>query len=169
MASSEVVPITGDGRGASALSDFLRHTTVYERAGAALPRDLIQFGFLGSIVVIATGLLALAFPSPQAIEHGGFFLVLGGMAAGLASFLHALAVPAILCGLALLGLDVYLMRVPSSEQWRGAVVAQAAAGGIGGALATIFLALLLLKLAIWIAIIACAIALGLAILAALAV
>jgi hypothetical protein len=60
--------------------------------------------------------------------------------------LCTLAVPAILCGLALLGLDLYLMEGRRSEHWRGAVVAQAAAGGVGGFVGVAFLALMLLNL-----------------------
>jgi hypothetical protein len=146
----------------SALSDFLRHTTVYERAGAVIPRDLLRFGFVGSLVVIGTGLMALLFPSPQSIKQGDFFLLFGSQAAGLASFLHALAIPAIVCGLGLLALDLYLMRVPTSEHWRLAVVAQAAAGAASGALCTLFLALLGLNAALRIPAITCLVAVGFA-------
>ncbi|HYJ00355.1 MAG TPA: hypothetical protein VEX36_11865 [Thermoleophilaceae bacterium] len=166
-AFKEMAPVAGE-QGRSALSDFLTHTRVYERAGGVIPRDLLQFGFLGSVVVIGTGLVALILPSPNSIQDGGFFLVWAGQAASLVSFLHALAVPAILGGLALLGLDLYLMRVPTSERWRSAVVVQAAAGGAGGILSTLFLALLVFNLAIWIAIIACGVAVLIAVLAGLA-
>lgn len=157
MASTDLLP-RPPGGGGSALSDFLGHTTIYEKAGAVVPRDLVQFGLLGSVVVMVTGLVALVLPSPGSISHGGFFLVLGSTEAGLDSFMHALAVPAMLCGALLLGLDVYLMRVPTSEHWRWAVVGQAAAGGVGGGLGVIFLALVILNLAIWIALIACGLA-----------
>jgi hypothetical protein len=157
MASTELVPSVPED-GGSALSDFLSRSTVYEKAGAVIPRDLLQFGYFGSMVVIGTGVLALVFPSPESVHHGGFFLLLGSQAADLVSFLHAIAIPAIVCGLALLGLDVYLMRVPTSEHWRSAVVAQAAAGGVGGTLCTLFLVLLLLNLMIWVLLIACGVA-----------
>lgn len=45
-----------------------------------------------------------------------------------ARVMRALAIPAIPCGLALLGLDLYLMERRQSEHWRAAVVAQAAVG-----------------------------------------
>jgi hypothetical protein len=154
MSSKELVPTPADSNG-SALSQFLSRTIDYNKAGAVIPRDLLSFGLLGSIVVIATGLLALVFPGPGAVRHGGFFLVLGTQAAGLDSLMHAIAIPAILCGLALLALDLYLMRVPTSQQWRSAVVAQAAGGGLGAALSALFLALVLLNLVIWVVAIVC--------------
>jgi hypothetical protein len=167
MATSDLVP-SSDAGGGSALKDFLSHTTIYEKAGAVLPRDLVQFGLLGSGAVILGGLVALLLPDPNSIRMGGFFLVLGPMEAGLAGFMHALAVPAIVCGLLLLGLDVYLTRVPTNEHWRWAVVGQAAAGGVGGGLGVLFLALALLNLAIWIAIICACVALGLMLIGVLA-
>lgn len=148
--STNLVPRSDDD-GASALGDFLRRTTIYETAGAVIPFGLLRFGLLGSVAMIATGLLALAFPSAEAIRGGDFFLVLGDEAAGIASLVRALAGPAIVVGLSLLVLDLYLMRTPVSERWRTAVVVQAAAGGVGGALGTLFVALLVLNLAIWIA------------------
>jgi hypothetical protein len=150
-ASTDLVPRADDDDGPSALADFLGRTTIYETAGAVIPFDLLRFGLLGSVAVIATGLLALVFPSAEAIRGGDFFLVLGDEAAGIAALLRALAGPAIVVGLGLLVLDLYLLRTPTSERWRTAVVAQAAAGGIGGALGTLFVALLVLNLAIWIA------------------
>ena len=152
MASTDLVPSSGDASG-SALKDFLSHSTIYEKAGAVMPRDLVQFGLYGSGVVILTGLVALVLPKPWSISHGGFFLVLGGPETHLDALMHHLAVPAIVCGLLLLGLDVFLMLVPTGEHWRWAVVGQAAAGGVGGLLGVIFLALLILNLAIWIALI----------------
>jgi hypothetical protein len=166
-AAIDLVPSSPED-GGSALSDFLSRSTVYEKAGSVIPRDLLQFGFLGSMVVIGTGVLALVFPSPESVHHGGFFLLLGSQAADLVSFLHAVAIPAIVCGVALLGLDVYLMRVPTSEHWRAAVVVQAVAGGAGGTLCTLFLVLLVLNLVIWMAIIACAVMVVFVVLAVLA-
>jgi hypothetical protein len=156
MATPPVLPASDEQY--SALSSFLRRTVTYGPK-AVIPRDLLQFGFLGASVVIATGLLAFAVPTPAAIAHGHFFWVLGGFAADLAACLHTLAVPAILCGLGLLGLDFYLMQVPTSERSRPAVVAQAVAGGASAALGTVFLALLLFNLMIWIALIVGAVAL----------
>jgi hypothetical protein len=158
VARSDLLPAGAPDDGGSALSEFLRRTTIYEDAGAVMPRDLVSFGLLGSLVVIATGVLALILPSPEAIRDGGFFLVLGDQAAGLVELLRGLAVPAIVCGIALLLLDVHLMTTPTGEQWRSAVVAQAAAGGVGGALGTLFLALLIFNLAIWIALVCLALA-----------
>jgi hypothetical protein len=168
MASTDLVPSSPDGGEGSALSDFLSRTTIYEHAGAVIPRDLLQSGFFGSIVVILTGLLALVFPGADSIRDGGFFLVLGGQVADLASIMRAAAVPAIVCGLALLGLDLYLMRTPSSDYGRTAVVAQAAAGGVGGMVSTVFLALVILNLAIWVALIVCGAAVVLLVLGVMA-
>jgi hypothetical protein len=167
MASTDVVPRRPDDDG-SALGGFLNRCTDYEKAGAVIPRDLLQFGLVGSIVVIVTGILAFIVPSPESIRQGDFYLVLGGTAADIGEIMRALAVPAILCGLALLGLDLYLMEGRRSEHWRGAVVAQAAAGGLGGFVGVIFLALILLNLVLWILIAAVVTACCLALLAGLA-
>lgn len=168
MVSTDLAPSSPDGSEGSALSDFLSRTTIYEQAGAVIPRDLLQFGLLGSIVVIATGLLALVFPGSASIRHGGFFFVFGGQVADLASIMEAAAIPAIVCGIALLGLDLYLMRTPSSDYGRAAVVAQAAAGGVGGAVSMVFLALVILNLAIWAILIACGVAIVLLMLGVMA-
>lgn len=168
MSIDELVPREPPGGERSALSDLLSRSVIYERAGGVIPHDLLQFGFFGSLVVIVTGLLAVVFPDATSIRAGDFFLVLGGTAADLSSLLHALAIPAILGGFALLLLDIYLMDVPRSERWRGAVVAQAVAGGLGGVLGTLFLALLIFNLAIWIAIIAVGLAIVLGVLGAAA-
>jgi len=121
MGSTDLAPEPSEG--GSALGDFLSRSVVYEKAGAVIPRDLLQFGLYGSIVVIATGILALIIPSAESIRQGDFYLVLGGTAADIGALLHALAIPSIVCGLALLGLDLYLMEGRRSEYWRGAVVA----------------------------------------------
>jgi hypothetical protein len=155
MASADLVPGSPGGGERSALSDLLSRSIIHEKAGAVVPRDLLQFGLLGSIVVILTGLLALVFPGAESIRHGGFFFLFGGQVADLASIMEAAAIPAIVCGIALLGLDLYLMQTPSSDYGRAAVVAQAAAGGVGG---TVFLALVILNLAIWAILIACGVA-----------
>lgn len=167
MAVTDLVP-GSSASGGSALKDLLAHSVVYEKAGAVIPRDLLQFGLFGSIVVIVTGLLALVLPDPASISRGEFFLVLGSTAASLDSLMHGLAIPAIVCGVLLLGLDIYLMQVPTSEQWRWAVVGQAAAGGAGGVLCVVFLALVVLNIALWIAICACILAGCCALLAGLA-
>jgi hypothetical protein len=155
--STELVPDPSEG-GGSALADFLRHSVIYEKAGAVIPCDLLSFGLLGSLVVIGTGLLALIFPSPHAVAQGQFFLLLASEAAGLDAFMKHLAVVAICSGAALLVLDLFLMHVRTSAHWRWAVVGQAAMGGLGGALCTLFLVLAVLNLALWIAIIACGVA-----------
>ena len=56
-------------------------------------------------------------------------------------------------------LDAYLMLVRTSARWRSVVVVQAAVGGTGGAICAIFLALMILNLAIWVAIVALALVL----------
>jgi hypothetical protein len=154
MRSSDLLPTPPSSR-RSALKDLLASSTVYEKAGAVIPKDLLQFGLFGSALVIATGCLALILPSPASISQGDFFLVLGSTAAGLDSVLHDLAIPAIVSGALLLGLDIYLMHVPTSEQWRWAVIGQATVGGAGGGLGVVFLALVILNIALWIAIFAC--------------
>jgi hypothetical protein len=166
MASTELIPgpSAADDNG-SALKAFLDRTTIHETAGAAIPRDLLQFGLYGSLLVIASGILALIAPSPESIRSGDFFLILGTPAASLEAFMHALAVPAIVGGLLLLGLDLYLSQVRSSEHWHTAVVAQAAAGGVGGLVGVVFLALLLINLVLWVLIIACGLGLCLMVLA----
>ncbi len=83
----------------------------------------MRFRLYGSIVCIATGLLALLFPTADSIRHGGFFPVLATPAADLQSVMHAAAIPLIVCGVALLALDPYLMQggAPSTgapQSWR---------------------------------------------------
>lgn len=157
MASNELVPVSEEE---SALESLLRRAVPYEGLGAVMPRDLVQFGLYGSGIVILAGLIALALPDPSSIRHAHglfhahFFLILGPVEAGLVGFMQALAVPAIVCGVLLLGLDVYFTQVPTTEQWRWAVVGQAAAGGVGAGAGVIFLALLILNVVVWILIIA---------------
>lgn len=151
MASTDLVPRSPDD-GGSALDAFLSRSVIYERAGAVIPRDLLRFGLYGTIIIIATGALALVFPTAPAIRHGQFFLLFATQAASMETVMHAAAIPLIASGVALLVLDVYLMQGRHSEQWRSAVVAQAAAGGVGGVVATVFLALVILNLMLWIAI-----------------
>lgn len=149
MSSPDLLPVpTGDD---NALRSLLNRAVPYEKAGAVIPFDLIRFGLLGSIVVICTGLLALIMPSAESVRDGGFYLVLGGLAAEVTSLMKALAVPGILFGTCLLGLDIYLMKVRTSERSRSVVAAQAAMGGASGTVCTVFLALFVLNLAIWIA------------------
>lgn len=157
-------PVDGPGRhgpatpGNSALTDFLKHTKVYDVTKALIPKDLLQFGISGAVIVMATGLLALILPSPASIDRGEFFLVLGSTAASLDALMQGLAIPAIVSSAALLLLDVYLMVVPTTEQWRLAVVGQATVGGAGGILSVLFLALVVLNIALWIAIGCCILA-----------
>lgn len=152
----------------SALESLLRRSVIYEKAGAAIPRDLLRFGLHGSTICIATGLLALLFPSAASIRHGDFFLILGTPAADIQSVMHSAAIPLIASGVALLLLDLYLMRGHRSEHWRSAVVAQAAAGGIGGLVGTVFLALVIINLVLWIVVAAACLAMLVGILASLA-
>ena len=159
MSSTDLTPasdnaVPDDG---SALRALLDHAIPYEKAGAVIPHDLLQFGLLGSGIVIATGLLALTLPDSAAIRHSDFYLVLGSLTASLDTVMGRAASPALICGGILLVLDACLMQVRTSSAWRYTVVAQAIAGGIGGAFCTVFLALIILNLAIWIAIIALAV------------
>jgi hypothetical protein len=135
----------------SALKSLLRHADVHDKA--VIPTDLLQFGLYGSLIVIATGMFALALPSAHTMSHGGFVLLFKGAVGGLTSFVGALAVPALLFGFALLGLDLYLMQVPTKAHSRVAIVAQAAAGGVSATVCAIFVALLLVNLLIWLLII----------------
>ncbi len=90
---NDLVPSAGAaGNRRSALTELLSHVEIHNQG--IIPRDLFQFGVYGSGVMILTSLIALCFPSPHAISHGDFFLVSAGIAAGLAGFLHALAIPA---------------------------------------------------------------------------
>ncbi len=146
MTSTDPVPRSRGG--GSALESLLSRSVIHEKAGAVIPRDLLRFGLYGSIVCIATGLLALLFPTADSIRHGDFFLILATPAADLQSVMHAAAIPLIVCGVALLALDPYLMQGRRSEHWRSAVVAQAATGAVG----TVFLALVIINLVLWIVI-----------------
>jgi hypothetical protein len=150
MTSTDPVPRSRGG--GYALESLLSRSVIHEKAGAVIPRDLLRFGLYGSIVCIATGLLALLFPTADSIRHGDFFLILATPAADLQSVMHAAAIPLIVCGVALLALDPYLMQGRRSEHWRSAVVAQAATGAVGGAVGTVFLALVIINLVLWIVI-----------------
>lgn len=152
----------------SALRDFLDQTVVYEKAGGVMPRGLVMFGFYGSVAIVVAGLLSLTLPDPYSIQSGGFFLVFSGQASSLDGLMSALAGPEILLGLALIGLDVYLTLVPTTETWRWAIVGQTGLGGLGGSLGVIFLVLFIFNLAIWIVVISGCIALCIGMLAALA-
>ena len=155
MNSTDLIPWSGassSGESRSALSDFLSHVETHSKG--IIPRDLIQFGLYGSAVMILTSLIALCFPSPHSISHGEFFLLFGRIAAGLAGFLHALAIPGLIAGILLVGVDVYLAQVPTTEHSRWVVIGQAAAGGFGGTIGVLFLALFLFNLALWIVIMA---------------
>jgi hypothetical protein len=145
--------------GSSALSDFLKHTKIYDVTKAVMPKDLVQFGLYGSGVLMATALIALLLPDPSSIRstqvsfiiHAHLFFVGRALEATIVGLLQALAIPAIVASVVLLALDIYLMQVPTSQEWRYAVVGQAVAGGLNGVLGVIFLALLLFNLAMWIA------------------
>lgn len=139
----------GDGAG-SALSDFLKHAVVHK--AAVIPRDLLQFGFLGAGVMMLTGVVAMALPGTNSIRHSGFFLLLGPQAASLAGFLEGAALWAIVGGLVLLCGDLFLAVVPTSANWRWLIVAQATVGGIGALIGVLFLAIVVLNVAIWVAI-----------------
>jgi uncharacterized membrane protein len=151
MPSTDLLSGSGDD---NALKSFLDRVVPYEKAGAIVPNDLLQFGFFGSIIVIVTGLLASAFPDPASIRDGGFYLVLGDTAASVTALMKALAIPAIVAGGSLLVVDAFLMKVRTSAHWRSVIVAQAAVGGAAGAICTGFLALLILNLVLWIIIVA---------------
>jgi hypothetical protein len=150
MPSPDLLPTQVDSD--NALRLLLNRAISYENAGAVIPLDLLRFGFLGSIIVIATGIIALILPGADAVRHSDFFLVLGGLAANVTTLMKALALPAILFGTCLLGVDIYLMKVRTPESSRFIVIAQAAMGGAGGAICTTFLALLVLNFFIWIVI-----------------
>lgn len=154
--AKDIVRRRGDD---SPFAQFLNNTVSYEKTGAVIPMELLRFGLFGSLIVIATGLVALMIPSAGEIQGSDFFLVLEDQVADISTIMHTAAFPAIGFGVALLLVDLYLMRVPTSEHSRVLVVGQAAAGGIGGMVCAIFLALALLNLVLWIIIIVCCIGL----------
>jgi hypothetical protein len=161
VAKKEVVgsaDIADDGpaQGHSALKSLLERSVIYEKAGAVIPHDLLQFGLFGSGLIVAAGLLALILPSAYSIQHGGFFLLLGSTTASLDSFMGSLAAPAFIVGGGLLVLDACLMLVRTSQSWRAAIVLQAALGGSGGLVCAAFLALVAFNLALWILIVTAA-------------
>jgi hypothetical protein len=153
--STDVIPAPASFEpGGSALKSLLNRAIPYEKAGAVIPHDLMQFGLFGSSIVIVAGLMALMLPSSAAIEHSSFYLLLGGLTANLDSLMGRAASAALICGGALLVLDAGLMLIRTSEPWRYAVIAQAAVGGVGGAFCTFFILLVVLNLVIWAAIFA---------------
>jgi len=137
----------------NALRSLLNRVVDHDEAGSVIGLDLLVFGFLGSLVVIFTALVALILPEPESIRQSSFYLVLGGAVASLTGLMKALAIPALIAGVSLLVLDLFLMKVRTSEHSRSVIVIQAAMGGTGGALCTIFLALALLNLVLWIIIV----------------
>lgn len=151
MSSPGLLPGTPEDD--NALRSMLSRVTSHEGAGAAIPFDLLRFGLVGSIVVVATGLLALILPGADSVRHSDFYLVLGGLAADITLLVKALAIPAIIAGVSLLVLDIYLMQARTSARSRPIIVAQAAMGGTGGVICTALLALLVLNLVIWITLI----------------
>ncbi len=143
----------------SALKSLLARAAVHNKA--VIPTDLVQFGLYGSAIVIVTALLALAMPSADSISHSSLYLVLGSTVGDVVSFARELAVPSLIFGFALLGVDLYLMNVPTRAHSRATIVTQAAAGGVSATLCAVFLALLVINLVIWAFIVAaCLMALG---------
>ncbi|MBJ7469800.1 MAG: hypothetical protein JHD16_00790 [Solirubrobacteraceae bacterium] len=137
----------------SPLGAFLRSATSHQRAGGPIPIDVLRYGIIGSAVVILTGVVALLLPPAPDLSSSGFFLLLGRQVSWIVEFAKHLAVPAIGCGLALLCLDLYLMRAPSGRYSRAFVVGQAVAGGALGALGAVFLALVALNMVLWVVIV----------------
>jgi hypothetical protein len=166
MTAHDLVPRASQDE--SALDSLLNRAVPWESLGKVLPRDLVRLGLYGSAVMILTALLALAIPSTHSIRHGGLFLLFASIAAGLAAFLHAVAVPAIVFGLLLLGVDLYLSNVPTGGRSRLVVIGQAAIGGVGGGIGVLFLALVVFNVVLWLVIIACIAGACLAMLGALA-
>jgi hypothetical protein len=151
--AGEQVPAKSDE---SALDSLLKRAISHDKIGAVMPRDLVQFGLLGSGIVILAGLVALVLPDPSSIKNGHgpvfhwhFFLMFRSMAAGLDSFVQAMAIPGIVAGLLLLVLDAFLTQIPTREHWRLAIVGQAAAGGVGATVGVLFLAVFILNLIVW--------------------
>ncbi len=143
----------------SALQDFLGRSVIYERAGAAIPRDLLRFGLYSAAVIVGTGILALVLPSPTHVRHGGFFLLFASQAAGLTSVIQSLAVPLIVLGGTLALLDAFLAQGRRASGWRSVIVAQAAVGGAGGFMSGAVAALVLISLLLWVLIAVAAVAL----------
>jgi hypothetical protein len=136
----------------SALKSLLSRAIPYEKAGSYIPEDVLAYGLFGSLFVILTPLLTLALPSANSIRQSGFYLVLGKTIASLASFSFAAALPTAICGGVLLVTNLCLGVIRGPWGLRYVVVLQTAAGGITGAFCTVFLALVILNLAIWIGI-----------------
>jgi len=141
-------------RDGSALKSLLDHSVPYEKAGAPLPFDLAQFGFLGGGLLVACALAGLIAPQPATIEQGGLFLILGGLAAGIAQFLREIAPAALLTGLGFALVDLLLLGTPSGEWSRWLVTAQLVAGIGVASPAVLAIAVVALNIALWVAIIA---------------
>lgn len=132
-----------------ALQSLLHRIIPYEQAGSIIPHDLMQFGLLGSVIIVGTALLALALPSAEAIRNSDFYILFGNVVAHLDSFMGTIAAPELILGGSLLILDVCLMQVRTTARWRYVVVGQAAIGGAGGVFCTLLLAIVVLNFAIW--------------------
>jgi hypothetical protein len=145
--SSRAVAERPDG---SALQDLLSHVVPYELAGGPIPRRLLLFGVLGSVLLLATGLLALILPAPGVIRSSQFFWFEAPAAATVVGWMQAIALPAVAVGGAMLVVDSYLANGNRSEHWRPVVGAQSVVGNLSGVLSAVFLAFVLFIIVIYI-------------------
>lgn len=162
------VQIARHGRGTSSTDEdvenaFLaRDAAVHSRLAASAEwaqdnddDDVWQIGVYGAGAVIASGILALIFPSSESILRGSFTQILRVQAADLEAAMTPYAVPAIVGGIALLAIDLVLWLardwVPARKVVVATTVAQAVLGGVAVIAPVIFGGLLLINLVVWIA------------------
>ena len=103
--------------------------------------------------MLLSGLLAVVFSNPQAIRTGTFFLLFASEGAGLDSLIQTIALPAVALGLLLLGMDLYLAQGWHHENWRTAIVAQSLVGSVVGFFCALFVGIVLVNVALWLAIV----------------
>lgn len=142
----------------SAFEDFMRHVVPWNKY--RIPTPILVFGLVGSVLVLATGLLALVLPSADAIRTSGFFWFLAEPVATLVSWMHVMALPFVGLGMVALAIDAYAASGPRTAFWRHAVEVESYVGAAGGIFSALFLTAVVFILIVYVvlailAIVAC--------------
>jgi hypothetical protein len=134
--------------------------------GGVATAQLLWLAFGGDAFIVCALVLGLSVTESQ-IYGSGFFIIGADLAAGLVSFLHALACP--LISFALLGLSIktitYGRRVPTGLHILYATESIAAAGI--GLLVLLLLSIVVLDFALWVLIVVAVIMVCIGVLAAM--
>ena len=135
-------------RPASAFEDFMRHVVPWNKF--RIPRTILLFGLAGSVLVLATGLLALVLPSADAIRSSGFFWFLTEPVTTLVSWMHFMALAFVGIGLVALAIDAYAASGPRTAFWRYAVEVESYVGAAGGVISVLFLTAVVFILVVYV-------------------